>query len=378
MKTSFSKSPYQTRSHRTKATTAGPKSSGTTAGVSPKVLITNKRSKNSFKKDSEKGLVDKTVKIGKKKHDIKAVDEKNSCNQATVNDLFDKTFKIGKKKKNSNVVDEKHVGVLYTKKPPTSSPSSACSVDNDTVESLVDNNINNTTAKATAKAPNNNKQKIDSGLFPEIVPSDGSSVDSLSDDDITTFVAKSKLKKNTPIIHEVDYNALVIENTSNAATVEQDDELVIDKTTYQNPVLLQEPFHSKGLFLYPSNIKELSGPYWLSTRTLDFLLKWGIPHNKKELIIVPTTAIDSLLDLYIQKSESTVPEDIYWFNKKQQELNLFSKQPYKFLICSCTKAHFFVISMDFDAECIDGNVFDNIVIYDSIKRSGICMSWNYE
>ncbi len=160
-----------------------------------------------------------------------------------------------------------------------------------------------------------------------------------------------------------------------AETIEDSDdnreepEVFVYKTTYAHPVFLQEPYHSEGLYLSLTNIQDLSGPYWISTRLVDYLLKWGIPPKKEKDIIIPTSAITSILDIYFRKSTSDAPDEKKWLEEKMQELKYFAEGSYKFIICSCSKAHFFVITLDFDADDIDGKIFRNVTIYDSIKRS---------
>ena len=53
--------------------------------------------------------------------------------------------------------------------------------------------------------------------------------------------------------------------------------------------------------------------------------------------------------------------------KKRNELKYFSEKKFKFILCSCTKGHYFVISLEFDPKGTDGNVFKNVNIYDSMK-----------
>ena len=147
------------------------------------------------------------------------------------------------------------------------------------------------------------------------------------------------------------------------------DDCVVFKTSYKNPVFLQEPFHSDGLELSQSEINNLNGSSWLTTILIDFLIKWGIPPNKTENLIVPSTGIGSLIDIYLRKSVSKSTDEINWYTKKQQQMQYFSERSFKFIMCNCTHNHFFVVSLEFNANDDTGNLFTNITIYDSMSRS---------
>ena len=92
------------------------------------------------------------------------------------------------------------------------------------------------------------------------------------------------------------------------------DEIVPSNCTEDNSMLsgfLQEPFKTVDLIVNVDDIekltieKEKSGvDYWLSTNFIDFLIKYGIPLFKSEVLLVPTCNIAPLLDLYNSKAKS--------------------------------------------------------------------------
>ena len=53
---------------------------------------------------------------------------------------------------------------------------------------------------------------------------------------------------------------------------------------------------------------------------------------------------------------------------KRREYQYFALKPFKFFICACTKLHFFVITFLFDPTSTEGNLFQDVTIYDSLKR----------
>lgn len=108
--------------------------------------------------------------------------------------------------------------------------------------------------------------------------------------------------------------------------------------------------------------------FWVSTELLDFLIKLGcmFPAVTDDEIIVPTSAIHNLLTLYLRNAEM----DKVWYDNKKADYQRYSIKPSNIIMICCDDSHFLVIKVEFDPTNISGNIFNNIAIYDSLKRSG--------
>ena len=65
---------------------------------------------------------------------------------------------------------------------------------------------------------------------------------------------------------------------------------------------LGEPYHDKNIVVNNSDIERLNvtqeiRDYSLSTNLIDFLIKNGLPFFKSDLLLVPTSNVESMLDL---------------------------------------------------------------------------------
>ena len=69
-----------------------------------------------------------------------------------------------------------------------------------------------------------------------------------------------------------------------------------------NPIFLHEPSRCTSLSVTKPTINNLAGLSMLDTVMVDYLIKCGIPISKVEDIIIPTSAIENLIDCLIQKA----------------------------------------------------------------------------
>ena len=183
------------------------------------------------------------------------------------------------------------------------------------------------------------------------------------------------VKKYTDIIHEINVKnqnpqspkIITIEDSSN-----NNSPLVNEDIAQITPMFLQEPFLTVDLILNNDCIEklnELNGDKWLTTNLLDFLIKYGLPLWKTDDILVPTSAINNLLEIYNNKAKSTAGKDKIFVRDKRNIYKHYTTKPYRIIVINCHKGHFFVISMIFDATDAEGDYFQYINIYDSLKRS---------
>jgi hypothetical protein len=111
-----------------------------------------------------------------------------------------------------------------------------------------------------------------------------------------------------------------------------------------------------------SNLKEA---FWLTTDLIDYLIKHAIDRSEQREIIIPTSAIESLIKSLVLKSS----KDQDFFYKKQLAYQQYCKERHKIVMSTCTHGHYFVISLTIDgSEGNTGQVFKDDKIYDSLKR----------
>ena len=134
------------------------------------------------------------------------------------------------------------------------------------------------------------------------------------------------------------------------------------------PIFLQEPFKTVHLVLKENDIKCLEDNNWLSTRVIDFLIKYGVPLWSPSDVLVPTCNIEPLLDYYNLKAKSDNIEDIKFVEVARNKYKHFSTKPHSIFSISCQQNHFFVIEMIFHANDMDGDFFQWIKVYDSMPR----------
>jgi hypothetical protein len=96
---------------------------------------------------------------------------------------------------------------------------------------------------------------------------------------------------------------------------------------------------------------------WLSTNLIDFLIKYGVPLFKSEVLLVPTSNIEDLLDLYNSKFKSTSEQDKNFVKLAREKYKNYSTKPFQIFTVSCQDCHFYVIEMVFDATDVDGDFF---------------------
>jgi hypothetical protein len=200
-----------------------------------------------------------------------------------------------------------------------------------------------------------------------------SAINPSSEKVLCTTRNKNNTSKQNNTIKNNQKNKNKLINTTNVYVIEDNSPLK-KETEEDNPVVatkgfLQEPFHAVNLFAHPNSVENLNGDKWLSTDLIDFLIKYGIPLWKTTDLLVPTSAVEGLLDLYNEKAKSTDSNDQKFVQKKRQEYHEYKSKPYRIITLSCTKDHFIVISMIFDATDVQDDFFQYITIYDSLKRS---------
>ena len=116
--------------------------------------------------------------------------------------------------------------------------------------------------------------------------------------------------------------------------------------------------------------EKFGSDYWLSTNLIDFLIKYGIPLFKSEEILVPTCNIEGLLDMYNSKAKSDSDNDKKFVKFAREKYKNYGTKPFQIFQVSCQEGHFFVLEMVFDATDVEGNFFQWVKVYDSLKRSG--------
>ncbi len=157
-------------------------------------------------------------------------------------------------------------------------------------------------------------------------------------------------------------------NPSNNERNEEDDA----NEEYIHPIFLQEPFHLKNMTIDDNHIKKLKGvkgDKFLSNELVDFLIKNGIPSWKPIDFLVTSTNVESLLDFYNEKAESTNESDIGFLQKAREEFKFFKTRQFRIVSLCFEKGHYFIIFMILDANDVDGDYFQYLTIYDSLKRS---------
>ncbi len=167
----------------------------------------------------------------------------------------------------------------------------------------------------------------------------------------------------------VKHNPTIDITGTDSTDNEEEHNLGIISTNYKHPLFLQEPFHIEFLEADEESVEKLNGEFALSTSLIDFLIKNGTPIWKTEEFLVPTCNIEKLLDYYNKKAASTDSKDQEFVEKKRKNFQFFSSKVFQVVTLTCQKDHYFVVSMTFDANDVDGDFFGNIIIYDSLKRS---------
>ncbi len=107
------------------------------------------------------------------------------------------------------------------------------------------------------------------------------------------------------------------------------------------------------------------GRFWLSTDLLDFVVKYGLPPKTEDEIIVPSSTIHNLLTIYLRNAKIHKA----FYEKKKIEYQKFSLKPATFIFLSCDDSHFIVLKLLFDPTNTSGKIFQNVEVYDSLKRS---------
>jgi hypothetical protein len=132
-------------------------------------------------------------------------------------------------------------------------------------------------------------------------------------------------------------------------------------------VFLHEPYRAstETLTLTESLVSNLSERVWLTTPLIDFLIKHSINPSTQRNVVIPTSAIENLIDALLIKAST----DKSWFDEKKKQYEMFSLKPFDIVMCTCTHGHYFVISLTFDpTDIIGGKIFKNVKIYDSLKH----------
>ncbi len=145
--------------------------------------------------------------------------------------------------------------------------------------------------------------------------------------------------------------------------------VLTDRKVFSNyeQSFLQEPFHASTdmLMLDDAIVKNLSDTFWLPTRLIDFLIKHSIHPSMERNIVIPTSALENVIDSLFLKAKN----EESWFEEKKKKYEKYSLKPFEVIICTCTHGHYFVISLTIDPTVpIGGKVFQNVKIYDSLKH----------
>ena len=165
----------------------------------------------------------------------------------------------------------------------------------------------------------------------------------------------------------------IIVNSNKKKEKEFTAQLLDEKTHHHNlPTFLCEPFHTPNLFVTTDDIKRLDesskNDKWLSTNLIDFLIKYGTPYWKPSDVLVPTSNIGPLLDLFNNKASSHDPRDIQFVEKARKKYKKFCSNQYRIISVSCENGHFLVLFMILDTMDDDGDFFHYVQVYDSLQR----------
>ena len=92
------------------------------------------------------------------------------------------------------------------------------------------------------------------------------------------------------------------------------------------------------------NVTQEIRDYSLSTNLIDFLIKNGLPFFKSDfLLLVPTSNVESMLDLNISKAESDLPQDNVFLKNQREKYKQFKNKQLTIITISCQEGHFYVI-----------------------------------
>lgn len=134
------------------------------------------------------------------------------------------------------------------------------------------------------------------------------------------------------------------------------------------PIFLNEPFHT-NLTVNDEMVASLKGDKWLTTSFIDFLLKHALPRWKTQNFLLPTSDVQQLLAFYNEAAQSTAPDDVKLVEETREGYKFFSTQIYVITMLSFVQGFYYVISMNFDPNDVEGDFFQRITIYDNLKRS---------
>jgi hypothetical protein len=169
---------------------------------------------------------------------------------------------------------------------------------------------------------------------------------------------------------ELEHNAGPLKNykKSNQQSVGTNtDETVAKKITV--PVLLNKPSKLEIPPLSDKDINELNGEKWLLAELIDFLLKQGTPYWVPHDVVIPTPNVETLLDQFNTKAESTNPEDLQFVKSKRNEYNYFANIVIRILTFTLQKGHYCVLDMIVVCSDAEGDFFQSVTVYDSLLRS---------
>lgn len=227
-----------------------------------------------------------------------------------------------------------------------------------------------------ASPPKNEQKQVSSEHLPNAIEVSNADVPPVVTQVVDTQVEQSEVEIVEVQQNEVEEEVVeVVDNPNLVSTPRKHNSIKSRFSDQRYPVFLLEPFHS-DLKMNEDSVEKLNvtdpklpGDNWLSTDIIDFLIKQGTPSWKPETLIVPTSNIGFLLDIYNSKAKSKKPQDKCFVSQYRQLYKHYTTKPFQILTLSCHEDHFFVIDMILDATSIDGYYYGVVGIYDSLVRS---------
>ena len=130
-----------------------------------------------------------------------------------------------------------------------------------------------------------------------------------------------------------------------------------------------DPLRSPPLLVPNDDIPALSGPNFLTTNLIDYIIQRGFPseHIKDDLLIGSSNSFSFFEMMNKKEVDSRDVSDVRTIGVLRRRYQKYSHGCFKFLAVNCSMSHFFVVSVCFDVEST--NIFKEVYVYDSLRRS---------
>jgi Ulp1 protease family, C-terminal catalytic domain len=120
-----------------------------------------------------------------------------------------------------------------------------------------------------------------------------------------------------------------------------------------------DPFRGLPLSLHGEDVEALSGPHYLSTTLVDFVLQRGLPQNlPNEVLVASSNSMIFFRQMNANRNESPFSQ------KRRAKFQYYSAAPYHLLSAFCSNNHFYVINLHFHLTTDPS--FDQVWVFDSL------------